>query len=83
MTHTSSNSHIPYAIRYMARLQEQAAQTVVSEDIPADRLEKCAAHLRETVHLIERARPRDEVATQALPQKIKLLNFLRRQGLAR
>jgi hypothetical protein len=67
----------------MARLQEQAAQTVISDVLPTDRLQRCAAHLRETAHLIERAKPQDAiVVAQTAPQKIKLLEFLRRQGLA-
>ena len=83
MAYTSSKSHLPYAVRYMARLQEQAARTVASDILPSDRLEKCAVHLRETAQLIERAAPHSAIAvTPATPQKIKLLDFLRRQGLS-
>lgn len=67
----------------MARLQEQAARTVASDILPSDRLQKCADHLRETAQLIERASPHSAIAvTQATPQKLKLLAFLRRQGLS-
>ena len=80
MARTNPNSHLPYAIRYMARLQEQAAQSALPNGVPADRLEKCAVHLRGAVLSINQA-PEQAVdpATGAMTQKIKLLTFLRQQ----
>lgn len=84
MGNINSKSHLPYAVRYMARLQEQAAQTVVSKSLSTDRLQKCAEHLRETAHLIGRVTPPVTVdVAHSAPQKIKLLDFLRQQGLTR
>lgn len=80
MTRTTSNSHLPYAIRYMARLQEQAAQSALPNGVPADRLEKCAVHLRGTVLSINQASQQDaDPNVGTMTQKIKLLNFLRQQ----
>ncbi|WP_443751340.1 hypothetical protein [Asticcacaulis solisilvae] len=64
----------------MARLQEQAAQSARPNGVPADRLEKCAVHLRDTVLSINRAtQPPADPATVTMTQKIKLMNFLRQQ----
>jgi hypothetical protein len=64
----------------MARLQEQAAQSAVPNGVPADRLEKCAVHLRGTVLSINQASQQaGEAVTGTMTQKIKLLNFLRQQ----
>jgi len=80
MAHTNPNSHLPYAIRYMARLQEQAAQSAMPKGVPADRLEKCAVHLRGTALSINQASQRaPEAVTGTMTQKIKLLTFLRQQ----
>jgi len=79
LAHTSPNSHLPYAIRYMARLQEQAAQAG-SVGVPAERLEKCADHLRVTARTIgQPCQPLSEAGFEAPTQKIKLLHFLRQQ----
>lgn len=67
----------------MARLHEQAARTGFSNVDPDARLERCAEHLRETAYLIERTNPQPTIdVTKSVPQKIKLLNFLRQQGLS-
>lgn len=80
MAQTNSNSHLPYAIRYMARLQEQAAQAGTSHGLPADRLEKCAVHLRVTAQSIDQANQKSgDSEAGVVTQKIKLLNFLRQQ----
>lgn len=76
MAHISPNSHLPYAIRYMARLQEQAAQAG-SVGVSAERLEKCADHLRVTARTI--GQPVSDTAYETPTQKIKLLHFLRQQ----
>jgi hypothetical protein len=67
----------------MARLQEQAAQAAqagASHGPPADRLEKCAVHLRVTAQSIEVANQQSgNPGSGVITQKIKLLNFLREQ----
>jgi len=64
----------------MARLQEQAAQADTTHRPPADRLKKCATHLRITAQSIDQAAQRSgDLSGSALTQKIKLLNFLRQQ----
>ncbi len=80
MAHTKPNSHLPYAIRYMARLQEQAAQASASasEDKSAERLQRSARHLRTVAGAFTPANGDDlDAAAVNAPQKIKLLNFLR------
>lgn len=80
MAQTNPNSHLPYAIRYMARLQEQAAQAGASQGISTARLQKCAVHLRVTARTIDQAgQPAEHPAPEGMTQKIKLLNFLRQQ----
>lgn len=80
MAQTNPNSHLPYAIRYMARLQELAVQSGASHGLPTDRLQKCAMHLRVTARSIGQANqlPTDQ-ASDATTQKMKLLHFLRQQ----
>lgn len=82
MADTNSKSHLPYAIRYMARLQEQAAQAGPSHGVPAERLQKCADHLRTTAQSISQSdQGLSEPAAVTMTQKLKLLNFLRQQAL--
>ena len=78
MAHTKPNSHLPYAIRYMARLQEQAAQAGAAEDRSAERLQRSARHLRTVAGAFSPvAADGLDAAGADAPQKIKLLNFLR------
>lgn len=80
MAQTNQNSHLPYAIRYMARLQEQAVRTSASQGLRTDRLQKCADHLRVTARSIDHAAQTPaEHAPDAMTQKLKLLHFLRQQ----
>jgi len=80
VAHTNPNSHLPYAIRYMARLQEQAARAGATHGVPSERLQKCAAHLQVTARSIEQgSRPPGQPAPEPATQKMKLLNFLRQQ----
>ncbi len=80
MAQSNPNSHLPYAIRYMARLQEQAVRSSVSQGLRTDRLQKCAEHLRVTARSIDQIREQSADVTRAAPtQKMKLLHFLRQQ----
>lgn len=77
MAQASPKAHIPYAIRYMARLQEQAAQASDSDSRSID-LNQTAQEMRVAVRsLAPVAQEPRTVAAADLPQKVKLLNWLR------
>ncbi len=78
MAYTNPNSHLPYAVRYMARLQEQASQASVSGARSAERLQRSARHLRTVAGAFKPEVESDIDADAAnVPQKLKLLNYLR------
>lgn len=75
MAQASQKLHLPYAIRFMARLHEQAAQSCDSDDKSAG-LQQEAVEMRLALDTLDRpAMPVRESAD--LPQKIKLLNWQR------
>ncbi len=78
MAQTNPKLHLPYAIRYMARLQEQAAQTLEADDKRAEDLNQHALQLRVAARSLTHTfpLPQTQIAANA-PQKIKLLNWLR------
>lgn len=77
LAQTSQKPHLPYAIRRMARLHEQAAQTCESDGRSAD-LQKEAVEMRVAVRTLDAPAPANDRAAD-LPQKIRLLNWLRQR----
>lgn len=77
MAQATKKSHLPYAIRYMARLQEQAAQTCES-DSKSEGLKQEAQEMRVAVRSLEHnPAPSQNREATVLTQKIKLINWLR------
>ena len=76
LAQASQKLHLPYTIRFMARLHEQAAQSCESDSQSAE-LQHEAAEMRVAVSTLDRSPAHREDAAADLPQKIKLLNWLR------
>jgi hypothetical protein len=78
VTQASQKLHLPYTIRFMARLHEQAAQACESDTQSAG-LQQEAVEMRAAAKTLDRpVMPVHEAAD--LPQKIKLLNWLRQSN---
>jgi len=75
----NSNMHIPYAMRFMARLQEKAVQVGASSELSSDGLSERAARLRITANLIDKGSSPGKSAASVMTQKVKLLHFLRQE----